>query len=177
MLVASARSVVVLLAMFLMALPALAQREGAEADVKAAVIANMMLFVEWPLGSAQVLDRRNLCYLGAGPVAGALAQLDGQLLGGRRLRVMRVDAAAVFECHALYVAVSEAGQWRRAGPSLKGRGVLLVGDSAELSQQGAMVHLDVENGRVVFDVDLRAVQLSGLVLSSKVLRLARQVRD
>ncbi len=165
------------LATFLMALPALAQREGNEADVKAAVIANMMLFVEWPLGGAQVLDRRNLCYLGAGPVTSALAQLDGQLLGGRRLKVIRVDAAAVFDCHALYVAGSEAGPWRRAGPSLNGRGVLLVADSAELSKQGAMVHLDVENGRVVFDVDLRAVQLSGLVLSSKVLRLARQVRD
>ena len=168
---------VVTLAMCLMALPALSQREGAEADVKAAVIANMMLFVEWPLGGTQVLDRRNLCHLGAGPVTSALAQLDGQLLGGRRLRVVRVDAAAVFDCHALYVAGSEAAQWRRTGPSLKGRGVLLMADSTELSQQGAMIHLDVENGRVVFDVDLRAVQLSGLVLSSKVLRLARQVRD
>jgi hypothetical protein len=38
-----------------------------------------------------------------------------------------------------------------------------------------MLNLDLAGGRVVFDIDLRSAQKAGLQISSKALRLARQV--
>jgi hypothetical protein len=42
-------------------------------------------------------------------------------------------------------------------------------------QQGAMLNLLVEDGRVVFDVGLDAAHRAGLEISTKLLRLARFV--
>ena len=61
-------------------------------------------------------------------------------------------------------------------PLLRDSGVLLAGDSAGDLQRGVMLNLATEDGRIVFDIDLQAVRQAGLVLSSKVLRLARQVQ-
>lgn len=38
-----------------------------------------------------------------------------------------------------------------------------------------MLNLELISGRVVFDIDLRSAQRKGLKVSSKALRLARQV--
>jgi hypothetical protein len=53
--------------------------------------------------------------------------------------------------------------------------MLLVGDSPGDQQRGVMLNLEIEGGRVVFDIDLRAARQAGLAVSSKVLRLARHV--
>jgi hypothetical protein len=60
-------------------------------------------------------------------------------------------------------------------PKLRSSGVLFIGDSPGYVQRGVMLNLEVDEGRVVFDIDLHSVREAGLMLSSKVLRLARKV--
>lgn len=154
-----------------------AQRQASEPDLKAAILVNMLLFVDWPTPPGRVTDRLTVCHLAAGPVATALAQLGGKSLKGRPLQVVRADAATLSECHVLYLSPTDATALPRLVSSLPASGMLLVGDSPGYLQRGVMLNLEIDGGRVVFDIDLRAARQAGLTVSSKVLRLARHVTE
>lgn len=152
------------------------QRQAAEPELKAAILVNLLLFVDWKVRGMQPEDRLTACYVDASPVAAALTALDGRLLKGKPLRVVRVEPARVEGCHLLYISPVESAHLPRLVPLLRDSGILLAGDSAGYLQRGVMLNLATDEGRVVFDVDLQAARQAGLVLSSKVLRLARQVQ-
>jgi hypothetical protein len=152
------------------------QRQAPEPELKAAILVNLLLFVDWKRQGAQPADRVTACYLEAGPVTAALLQFDGRQLKGKPLRVVRVEPGQVGGCHLLYLSPAASAHLPRIVPLLRDSGVLLAGDSAGYLQRGVMLNLATEDGRIVFDIDLQAVRQAGLVLSSKVLRLARQVQ-
>ena len=79
--------------------------------------------------------------------------------------------------------VAEEPEWRLTAktvpalrPALAELPVLVVSDAAAMLEQGAMINLRLEDGRIVFDVDLDAARRAGLAVSTKLLRLARYVR-
>lgn len=151
---------------------AMAQMQAPEPELKAAILVNMLLFIDWP---AQAADRLQLCYLGDSAVATALIQLDGKPVRGKPLRVLRVDAEHAAGCHALYFSAKDDDTLARSAPLLRHAGILLAGDSPGYLQRGAMLNLELVAGRVAFDIDLRSARQAGLSVSSKVLRLARRV--
>lgn len=153
-----------------------APRQAPEPELKAAILVNLLLFVDWKPHGAQPEDRLTACYLEAGPVAAALLQFEGRQLKGKSLRVVRVAPELVRGCHLLYISPVEAMHLPRIAPLLRDSGVLLAADSPGLWQRGVMLNLATEEGRIVFDIDLQSVRQAGLALSSKVLRLARQVQ-
>jgi len=161
--------------LFLLTPYASAQVQAPEPELKAAILANMLLFVDWPTRSAQAADRLRLCYLADSPVASALLQLDGKRIKGKPLQVVRTDAASAADCHALYFSPADDGALTSSAAGLRTSGVLLAGDSPGYMQRGVMLNLELVAGRVAFDIDLRAARQSGLSVSSKVLRLARLV--
>ena len=168
-----------LLALLLLALTPLAhaQRQAPEPELKAAILVNMLLFVDWPTPQGRSPDRLTVCYLAASPVATALAQLGGKLLKGQPLQVVRADAATLGDCQVLYLSPTDTTSLPRTASSLPASGMLLVGDSPGYLQRGVMLNLEIEGGRVVFDIGLRSARQAGLTVSSKVLRLARHVTE
>lgn len=154
-----------------------AQRQAPEAELKAVILVNMLLFVDGLPQGKQAADRLTLCYLDAAPVSIALGQLDGKLLKGKPLQVIRVDAAATGGCHALYVSPFDGASLPQLVSGLRTGGTLLMGDSPGYLQRGVMINLEIEGERVVFDIGLRSLRQAGLAMSSKALRLARLVLE
>lgn len=156
-----------------------AQTQAPESDLKAAIISNMLLFVEWPSAALNPNpapeNQLVVCYQSASPVAEALLRLDGKSVKGKSLKVMQVDGTNAGRCHALYLAPGNAASLGNILQGLGGAPVLVAADSSEYSSRGVMLNLDLNSGRVVFDIDLRSAQKAGLQISSKALRLARQV--
>jgi len=152
-----------------------AQAQAPEAELKAAILINMLLFVNWPTQASQPTDRLTLCYLDAGPVTAVLDLLGGKIIKGKPLQVLRVNATTAAGCHALYLSPNDSTGLTRVVPNLRSSGVLFVGDSPGYLQRGVMINLEVDNGHIVFDIDLRSARQAGLMLSSKALRLARKV--
>lgn len=152
-----------------------AQVQATEADLKAAIISNMLLFVEWPVRESAPDERLSICYQGDSPVASALLRLDGKTVKGRSLRVMQVAAVSAVQCHALYLSPGNLAQLGRILGGIGSSPVFLAADSPEYLRRGVMLNLEEVAGRVVFDVDLGAAHKAGFQVSSKALRLARQV--
>lgn len=149
------------------------------ARLEAAIVYNILLFVEWPGEAALAAgDPLTLCLDGATPVARELHALAGRPV--RRMKLAVRDLAEPKEghaCSALYVD-SEAG--RRAfaahGEAAE-HGMLVIGGSDPVPVAGATIQLSESERRTVFDVDARAARQAGLVISSRLLRLARRIAE
>ena len=166
-----------LMALGLIALPvhSLAQVKASEQDLKAAIIINMAMFVEWPPQSSLPGDRLNVCFLGNSPVAEALGNAEGRTVRNRIVRVSKVRTVGLRDCHVVYVSAADNTQMSEIVATLHNVPTLLVGDSPDFFTRGTMLNLELSAGHIVFDVDLRSAQKAGLQFSSKALRLARQV--
>ncbi|PYV15768.1 MAG: hypothetical protein DMG21_14080 [Acidobacteria bacterium] len=61
--------------------------------------------------------------------------------------------------------------------NLNGSSALTVGESAGFAGLGGVINLTVEENKLRFEVNLDAAERAGLKISSKLLSLARIVRD
>jgi hypothetical protein len=152
------------------ATPVQAQRE--EPELKARVLFQLMLFVQWPGRTGETAFQ--FCTLDDTPLAQAMRSFEGRRINDRVFTWRRVTTEQLAACHVAYVG--HAGQ-----PALQqqaaAHGLLWVGDELGLLDRGAMLNLQVEAGKVVFDIGLETLRRSGLDISAKVLRLARYVKE
>lgn len=154
--------------------------EGAplEYQVKAAFLLNFTKFVEWPDSAFAGPDAPiTICILGEDPFGKALDQIvEGESIGNRKVVVNRIKhAPSPKSCQALFVADSQrdtAKTLAEAGP-----GVLTVGESVRFLSDGGIISFVIERGRVRFDINVDAANKANLKVSSKLLKVARFVKD
>ncbi len=167
-----------LLAALLVILPARAE-VIAEYELKAAVIYRLASYVEWPDGlaaaSARKRDTLTLCVVGHDPFGPALDALVEHPPGVLRLTLRRLAATeAVRNCDLVWLGLEDIAL-ARALETLRGTSVLTLTDGAGAARRGVMIELLLEQRRVHFAINLKAIQHARLNLSSKLLRLARAI--
>lgn len=142
-----------------------------EYDVKAVFIYNFAKFVEWP---DSVGANVRLCLLGTSPFGKAFDTLRGQPVKGRKFDVTAIDApTAVLGCHMVYVPPSQERNLDKVLARARGNGILVVSDSEGYAQRGSMINLYLEDDKVRFEINLQAVESSGLRVSSQLLSLGK----
>lgn len=149
----------------------------ADISVKAAFIYNFAKFVEWPAlpsGSPIVV-----CISGDDAIAAVLVEtVRGQNISGHTLEVRRSQGSATWPvCHLLFIADAEVRRSAGGLSGIRALPVLTVSDGKGFSHSGGIIELFVEDGKMRFAVNMDAVQRSGLHLSSRLLGLAKVVRD
>lgn len=146
-----------------------------EYALKAAILYNVALFTDWPRGLGEEVV---LCVLGSEAFGPELDALNGEPLGPRRMavrRLARLDPLA--ECNLVFISRAAREALPGVLSSLADRPVLTVADSPGAARAGAGIYLGVEAARPTLEINLKAVRASGLSLSSKLLRLAREVYE
>lgn len=149
-----------------------------EYPVKAAFLVNFAKFAEWPPASPQAqAPLVSICVLGSDPFGAVLEKTAaGRSAGGRPIvieRLRTVDGAG--SCHVLFIALSETKHLAPILERLSGKPVLTVGECEGFARRGGVIGLVVEDNRAKFEVNLHAAQGKGLVLSSKLLGVARVI--
>lgn len=167
----------ILLALTLVSLTTKAnsQPQASEPTLKAAIIVNMLMFVDWPQRGNLPAGQLQICYLDNSPVANALDHASGKSIRGKTVNISRRNADNLANCHAVYLSPANRAMLPAILAALRTLPVLLVGDSPDYFQQGIMLNLDQAANRIVFDVNLQSARKAGVQVSSKALRLARQV--
>ena len=141
-----------------------------DADMKAAYVANFAQFATWPNAGRDPERDATLavCADAATALGAALQTYHGRRLGGRAWQVLdsagRPRAAG---CDLLVLARTAI----HAGADAPG--VLVVRDGAGAP---AAITLIDDDEHLQFDIDTRQVARAGLRLSSKLLRLARNLQ-
>jgi hypothetical protein len=157
-------------------------QEGAvlpEYAVIGAYLYNFAKFVEWPAHAFPSAESPLLlCTLGPDPFdPGLERQLREKKVGDRSLvlRHLRVSSEAQ-SCHILFISGNNRERIHQAVDRLKGKSVLIVGESPDFEQMGGMVQFVLDDGKVRFEINLRAAERSGLKVSSRLMQVAKAIR-
>jgi hypothetical protein len=90
------------------------------------------------------------------------------------LRIGR-DLGELPRCDAFFIDAANHRLAAATAASDRKAPLLVIAEGDEAIQHGAIIGLSTASGRTVFDVNLAAARTAGLVVSSKLLRLARRV--
>lgn len=154
-----------------------AARAVEEAELKAAIVFNILLFVDWPDAVLPSGSSLALCFGPSGGLNAAFKRLAGRDVRGHPLELREIAGAPAKPCHALYVDTADRARLAALLKPLVAGGALVVSDDAEAPKDLTAIVLQRAGSKIVFDVRLQPVRQSQLQLSSKLLRLARAVNE
>ena len=147
-----------------------------EYRVKAFFLYNFARYVEWPAQRFKAAgDPIVICILGNNPFSSSLDEaIAGKLVDGRPFVVHQIPGIQpAGNCHILFVTSSERKQFRSMAESLKGAGVLTVGETQGFTADGGVINFKLENSKVRFEINVDAAERQHLHVSSKLLSLAQ----
>lgn len=147
-----------------------------EYRVKALFLYNFVKFVEWP--NPLPGDGISIGILGDDPFGDMLTQtIAGKTVNGRTFMVRHVKREQARQCQIVFVAASERKHLRAVLEVVAGAPVLTVGDMHGFAQAGGMIDFEIIDSKVRFEVNIEAAERARLKLSSKLLSLAKIVRE
>ena len=154
--------------------------ESAEYPLKLAFLYNFTKFVEWPAESySDPGAPLAICVVGDDPFSPYLEEelrtrkVESHPVQVKALKVNDTLGA----CHIVFVPVTEESQAARIVSGLKGSSALTVGESEGFAVLGGIINLTVEENRLHFEVNPVAAERAGLKISSKLLSMAKIVKD
>ena len=150
-----------------------------EYQVKAAMVFNMAKYVEWPAESFAANSAPLVaCTIGRGPFVVALEAYQGKMALGHPLALRRLavgDEAA--ECHVLVVSGIDKRHLAGVLDQARKQPILSVSDLPDFAQSGGMIGLFQQEGKIRFEINVKAAEQSRVKISSQLLKLAKIVRD
>jgi hypothetical protein len=155
------------------------QGTSSEYAVKAAFLFHFAQFVEWPAAAFREASSPYVyCTVGLDPFRGVLeTTLRDKVVGGRGFEVRHLkQLQEAQDCHLVFVGEEQKRQIGQAVAGLRGRPVLLVGESEHFVDEGGMIGFLLEDNKVRFEVNLEATEKAGLKVSAKLLALAKTVK-
>lgn len=172
--------IVVVAVCVLTATPLAQQRSSvAEASLKAVFLFNFTKYVTWPAGdiSERSPAEIRICVTANDTFFTLLkSAVQGEDIDGRPLVPVALDGLdGARSCQILYVGNGNSPDGKAWLAAVKGRQVLTVSE-APLNDETVIAFVRDDN-RVRFDINRAAAERHQLNVSSKLLRLARQVRD
>jgi hypothetical protein len=154
-------------------------QSASEADLRAAFVYNFAKFTEWPADAITPSGPIVLCVIDDAAVATALGQLvRGRTIGTHGLAVRRVKIDEELRtCHLLYAAGVDTPKTAVLLESVGASPVLTISDREGFAEHGGVANFLREDGRVRFVVNVESALRARLQVSSKLLTLAKLVKD
>ncbi len=148
---------------------------GDEYALKAAFVLNFAKFTNWPEGSFANDDTVNLCVLGDHPPESSFQNIEGKIIGNRKIHVRFVQTLEdIAECNILFVAGQrDELALAQLFAAVRNRPVLTIGEMDSFAYHGGVINLVDKDGKLRFEISpANAVQQGGITLSSRLLQLA-----
>jgi len=160
--------------------PAPAESEAGEYEVKAAFLLNFARLVEWPEDAFS--DARSpftVGLLGTAPASEQIERfLEGKSVGSRRVQVQQIESPEeAAGLHLVFVGASSVVKVGDVAAAIGGGPVLLVGESEGFATSGGAINFFTDGNKIRFEINPRAADAAGLRVSSRLLRVAKIVSD
>jgi hypothetical protein len=169
-------------------------RAPGEVEIEAAYLVNFLRYTQWPSTQAPAAGSNYVVTVvgsqaaadSVRAVCSAANGIEGRGIEVRWLPQARGSREAPFDSpqdaqaraqlrgsHLVFFHRSSGPVHPQVLDDLAGTPVLTVSDTDDFTQQGGMLGLVRSNGRIVFQANTGAIRGSGLLVSAKVLKLAR----
>lgn len=143
-------------------------------EVKAGFVYNFLLFTAWPPDQpAANPGELPVCVYARGAVADSLLALNGEPVDRLRIRIV-LWPEFPGDCRVVYIGASERPRLPLILPLLAKVPALVIAEEEPEPNNGTIIGLFEENHKIAFVVNLHAMHEHRLLLSSKLLRLARK---
>lgn len=143
-------------------------------QLKAAFLLNFAKFTQWPDPAAESIS---VCFATvAEPVGAALAKLgetrirEGSLVVRRGVRLRDMTG-----CRIVFLGAADEHLRRELLDRLRQQPTLTLSDLAGFAEEGGMIELFLDEGRLRFIINLSAIKQADLEVSARLLGLARGV--
>lgn len=149
-----------------------------EYQIKAVFLFNFTQFVQWPSAAFAAADSPLVIgVVGDNPFGPFLEEtVKGEMIEKHNLVVERYTSVEdIKDCHILFVSFDDKQDVRAALARVAGRPVLTVSDGDNFERIGGMIRFFPESGRIRLRINVEPVDNAGLIVSSKLLRLAEIV--
>lgn len=147
-----------------------------ESEVKAAFIYNFIQFTTWPVGLLESARALNVCLRPQAEVGPPLSSMAGKVVQGVPLVIMALSEQNLPLCHAIFVEEADIPLLKKLVAKESPMPILTLADLPLENMAEPMISLSLLGRKIVFDVDASLARRSGLVISSRVLKLARTVK-
>ncbi len=150
-----------------------------EYSVKAAFLYKFGGFIAWPEAAFDSADSpTNICIFGDDPFGGMLEKVGvGQRIADHHVAIRRLDQVGqISGCQILFLAGRDERKIAQALAAVRGEGVLTITDGAVTPAATGIINFVIADNRVRFEIDDQAAAVNGMVISSKLLDLARTTR-
>lgn len=147
-----------------------------EYQVKAVFVINFSKLTEWPKESVSEKTTFPIAIIGKVPSLTFENTLKGQSVHGAQVTVRHIEVAEDAKgCRLVYIAASERHRLSGLIQELRQLNVLTVSDMEAFCESGGMIGLLSGHNKISFEVNLAAVRKSHLNVSSKLLKLAKDI--
>jgi hypothetical protein len=153
-------------------------QSATEYQVKAAFLFNFAKFVEWPTEVFPGADAPlQICLLGQDPFGHEFEEvIADKTVNGHRIEVIHPSGVPQAKsCHIIFVASSEKRFVRQILRGLRGASVLTVGETAGFAGMGGIINFVLDDGRVRFEVNVKAAERAHLKVSARLLTVAKVI--
>ncbi len=146
-------------------------------NVEAAFLLHFTNYVKWPESAFSSPDAPIIVGIfGRDPFGSILDTIARtRVVDGRKVEIRRYhNLASLSKCHILFITSSRQSLQKEILKIIGSTPVLLVGDSADFLQYGAINFVMVDN-KIRFNINRENFEKYGLQLSSKLLKVAHDV--
>lgn len=149
----------------------MAQSKGQESNLKAAFIYNFTKYIDWDNGDSQ--NKFIIGILGQSALDGPINEIaKTNFIKNKRIVLKHFsNAEDISYCHILFIP-------RGNGISLQSvlekidKGVLTISEEPGFARQGSAINFVVNNDKLKFEINLKALNSAGLKAGSQLLKLA-----
>ncbi len=159
--------------------PGFAQKASpSEYEIKAAMIYRLAQFLEWPTNLFENSQSPlNIGIVGADPFGSAIdVVLKDQRISTRNLLILRhPQTATATNCHLIFISKGQATEMEKLLTLLHAKPVLTIGEDEDFAKKGGHIRLYLQENKLRFDINLAAMERSGLKMHSQVMKLATRI--
>lgn len=149
-----------------------------EYQVKAVFLLNFARFVDWPAGvlsdPKQPID---ICIAGQNPFGAFLEDaVRGEDVAGHQFAIRQLsDGGGIEGCEILFISRSASDSADALMRAAEDRHVLTVSDIPQFVEHGGMIAFDTRENHVRLTINAELAKDHGLMISTKLLRIASVV--
>ena len=149
-----------------------------EEDVKAVLLYNIARYSEWrALEALELTDPFNTCFLHRNKMAEAMEELQGRTIHGHALQVRymaSLPAVLTNNCQILYLSEEDLAQYDLE--QIAGFGIATAASSERFLDEGGAISILRYGEKLGFSISRSAMEAAGVTPSSRMLKLAREIR-
>ncbi|MBN2425916.1 MAG: YfiR family protein [Calditrichaceae bacterium] len=145
---------------------------GSEAEIKAVFIYNFTKYIQWEMPDSAATFKIGI--LNGAEVSAPLKEIAAKkMVNGRKIQIdhySHIDQ--IDNCQILLISEAHKASLEQVLSAMENKNTLIIGESEGFAGKGAAIDFVLKNGQIKFQINRRAIKLSGLKVSSQLLKLA-----